>query len=261
MAAEEKKQNDVENSAILMEIINGDIISITHKSNKYSQKIDSNSTCLKDIYKSIYDVLFKKCGLENYSSFDKYDEVPFRFININNSDDILNGDTLIKQMKNKYFMEEGIEIIVDGGCQNDFNIHLFPTQTFVDLGIKYLTNIKADYLLPSHINMEVNNERINMYDTVKQAQVKKNYILEITHKKGAQNGKRIEIFIKKLNQQNIKMMVDPNQTIFDTKYMIYRKEGISYNNQTLTFDGNVLENLKTLNNYKIVTGSTLTLYE
>ena len=70
----------------------------------------------------------------------QYDEIPFRFINVNNSDDILTGDTLIKQMKNKYFMEEGIEIIVDGGCQYDFNIHLFPTQTFVDLGIKYLTN-------------------------------------------------------------------------------------------------------------------------
>ena len=245
---------------VVREIINGNTLSITYQNNAYCRKIDSNTSCLKDLYESIYNILFKKCGLESYSSFDKYADIPFRFINTKNDDDILNDNTLIKDIKNKYFMEEGIEIIVDGGCQNDFNCYLFPSQTFIDLAIKYLQNIKADYLLLSHIKMEINNQIISIYDTVKQVGVKKNYILEITHKKGAQNGQRIEIFIKKLNQEIIKLMVDTNQTVLDIKYLIFKKQGILYQNQTLTLNGTVLDNIKSLNSYKILQQSTLTLY-
>ena len=67
--------------------------------------------------------------------------------------------------------------------------------------------------------------------------------------------------IKKLNQSKIELMVDPNQTVFDVKYQIYKKEGISYNHQTLTFNGSVPDDVKTLIFYKINNQSTFGLYQ
>eukprot|EP01084_Bolivina_argentea_P011926 22329_1 len=257
--SEQKSNENVNDNKVTMKIENGNTIFISFKGKTESQKF--KCTYFKELYPIICDILSKKYEMQQYGSFDKNDDIQFRFININNEDVVLSSNTLITQIKATYCMEEGIDVIVDGGCQNDFRCYLFPTQNFIDLAIRYLDNIKADYLFPSHVMMECNSKKISIYDKVSNIGIKKNYILEITHSNKKQiKTDTIKIFIQTDEGKTIELTVNNNQPILDVKYLIYKQAGIPCNVQTLLFDGNLLQNKHTLNSYKINNKSTLNLY-
>ena len=69
----------------------------------------------------------------------------------------------------------------------------------------------------------------------------------------------MELIIITLAGKNIKLYVEPNDTVFNIKLRIQKKEGIPIKQQRLVFSGIQLEDYKTLTDYKIAYESTLHL--
>ena len=69
----------------------------------------------------------------------------------------------------------------------------------------------------------------------------------------------MELIVKTLAGKNIKLYVEPNDTVFNIKLRIQKKEGIPIKQQRLVFSGYQLEDYKTLTDYKIAHESTLHL--
>lgn len=71
--------------------------------------------------------------------------------------------------------------------------------------------------------------------------------------------KKMQIFIKLFDQKTITVDVESTFTIKMIKELIKDKEDISIEEQTLIFQGIILDDKKTLANYKILSESTINL--
>lgn len=69
----------------------------------------------------------------------------------------------------------------------------------------------------------------------------------------------IQLFVKSLNGKTRTITVNPESTIRQVKEQIQDKEGINKEDQRLIFAGKSLQDDKTVNDYNLVSNSTIHL--
>ena len=74
------------------------------------------------------------------------------------------------------------------------------------------------------------------------------------------NASGIEVYVQPLDGKSLRLSLKPSDKIDDLKTKIENSQSIEADDQLLYFEHQLLDNFKTLNDYKIVEGSTVLLF-
>ena len=270
-----KENNEVENKN---EIKNNDVLSkgkdmmtIIYKNNKnYAIQLFANKFVTYNISNACLEIDNKLCKLMEYCKFNSnIEEVKINFyisekvesinmnsmfsncVNLKSIDGISKWKTKITNLDRMFYNCHSLSSLPDISKWNVSGLKsislmfydCYSLSEFPDLSewIKKNTALeKNDYCTFIGFSFPKNFKEIKYFHREKE------------------EGMQIEIRTL-INEKSIKLGVEPSDTIEKVKKKIQEKEGFPSNQQTLIFSGNLLENNKTLADYKIINQSTLHL--
>ena len=118
-----------------------------------------------------------------------------------------------------------------------------------------IETVKKDFNISKYIELRYNNLLIDNYSlTFEDYKIPDDATIDFNHYK--YEG---QYFIKTISGKTITMDLVEKDTMENVKAKIRNKEGIPSNLQTLMFEGKILEDNRTMEDYRIRNGSTLHL--